>query len=125
MQSDGLSLQLNGQIQHFSISQEGSKYFVQSDQIGSLVLTLNDRFPVIAGEEEEGGYSAPMPSQIVKILVGPGDEVEAGDGLIILSSMKMESTIEANESGTIEEVYATEGGSVEAGFLLLKMKDDE
>ena len=35
--------------------------------------------------------------------------------------MKMENTIEAVEDGVVEEIYATEGGNVEAGFLLLKL----
>jgi biotin carboxyl carrier protein len=35
--------------------------------------------------------------------------------------MKMENTIEASEDGVVEEIYAAEGSSVEAGFLLLKI----
>ena len=63
-----------------------------------------------------------MPSQIIKVLVEEGQDVKSGDGLVILSSMKMETTIEAAEDGVVEEVYAEEGGNVEAGYLLLKIK---
>jgi biotin carboxyl carrier protein len=62
-----------------------------------------------------------MPSQIVKILVTPGQEVQAGDPLIILSSMKMENTLTATTAGKVEEIYAQEGANVAAGFLLLQL----
>jgi len=38
--------------------------------------------------------------------------------------MKMETHIEANENGIVEEVYVEEGANVEAGFLLLKIKEN-
>lgn len=46
-----------------------------------------------------------------------------GDGLMVISSMKMENTIEADQDGVVEEIYATAGQNVEAGFLLLKIGD--
>ena len=62
-----------------------------------------------------------MPSSIIKVLVKEGQQISAGEGLVVLSSMKMESTICAEEDGMVEEVYVTEGVNVEAGFLLLKI----
>ena len=41
---------------------------------------------------------------------------------MIISSMKMENTIAADKDGKVAEIYATEGQSVEAGFLLLKVE---
>jgi biotin carboxyl carrier protein len=72
-------------------------------------------------ERVKGGYTAPIPSQVVKVLVTKGQQVKPGDGLLVLSSMKMESTVSAAEEGVVEEVFATEGSSVEAGALLLKL----
>jgi biotin carboxyl carrier protein len=63
-----------------------------------------------------------MPSQIIKVLVKEGQEVKSGQGLMIISSMKMENTIEAEKDGVVEEIFAKEGQNVEAGFLLLKLK---
>ena len=70
----------------------------------------------------EGGYEAPMPSQIIKVLVKAGQTVKVEDALMIISSMKMENTISAEKEGTVTEVYAAEGQNVEAGFLLLKVE---
>ena len=64
------------------------------------------------------------PSQIVKVLVNEGQSVSSGDGLIVLSSMKMENTIEASQDGKVEAIYAQEGANVEAGFLLLKITEE-
>ena len=72
-------------------------------------------------EKVKGGYEAPMPSQIIKVLVSQGQKVKSGDGLIVLSSMKMENTIAANEDGIVQDVFAEEGQSVEAGHLLLSV----
>ncbi|MEM6800394.1 MAG: acetyl-CoA carboxylase biotin carboxylase subunit [Bacteroidota bacterium] len=109
-------------IQHsFSIQSEGKKRYVHNEQFGNIELILQDRHPQKEAEKEAGGYVAPMPSQIVKVLVEAGQEVDSGDPLMIISSMKMENTIESVEAGTVEEIFTTEGANVEAGFLLLKI----
>jgi 3-methylcrotonyl-CoA carboxylase alpha subunit len=72
-------------------------------------------------EEVAGGYSAPMPSQIIKILVAEEQKVSKGDALMIISSMKMENTIETIEDGIVESIMTTEGANVEAGTVLLKV----
>jgi len=119
----GIRAEIDGMQYQFHIAKNGNDYFVQNEEIGSLTLNQQERFPVKEAEKVAGGYNAPMPSQIVKVLVKEGQEVQSGDGLIIISSMKMENTIEAAADGTVEEIYATEGSNVEAGFLLLKLKD--
>ena len=86
-----------------------------------MTLTEQARFPQKEVEKVKGGYEAPMPSQIIKVLVAAGQQVQSGDGLLVISSMKMENTIEADMDGVVEEIYATEGQNVEAGFLLLKL----
>lgn len=101
----------------------GSQFFLQQETLGGIALREVDRFPVQEAEAASGGYTAPMPSQVVKILVEPGQTVRAGEGLIILSSMKMENTLMATTDGKVEEVYAEEGGNVPAGFLLLQLKN--
>ena len=100
-------------------------YFVHNEDTGNVTLTQKERFPIKEAEKVAGGYETPMPSQIIKILVKEGQTVKAGEGLVILSSMKMENTIEAVEDGIVEAVYANEGSNVEAGFLLLKLGEVE
>jgi biotin carboxyl carrier protein len=65
-----------------------------------------------------------MPSQIIKVLVKEKQLVKPGDALVILSSMKMENTIISNTHGMVTEVFATEGASVNSGYILLKINSE-
>lgn len=62
---------------------------------------------------------APMPGKIVKLLVKPGDRVEARQGLVVVEAMKMENELRSRAAGTVSEVRVTEGASVEAGAILV------
>lgn len=62
---------------------------------------------------------APMPGKIVKVLVKVGDEVAIKQGVVIVEAMKMENELKAPRAGTVKEVKAVEGASVEAGSVLV------
>ena len=62
---------------------------------------------------------APMPGRVVKILVKPGDAVEARQGVIVVEAMKMENELRATGPGTVSEVRVAEGASVEANSVLV------
>ena len=65
---------------------------------------------------------APMPGKIVKLLVKPGDKVQARQGVIVVEAMKMENELRARAAGTVSEVRVTEGTSVEAGAILVMLE---
>jgi pyruvate carboxylase len=65
---------------------------------------------------------APMPGLVVRVLVGEGEEVAAGQKLLSLEAMKMETTLYAERAGTVAEVLAEPGTQVEAGDLLLRFE---
>src|SRR5262249_34002640 len=58
---------------------------------------------------------AHVPGNVWKIVVAPGQRVEAGDPLVVLESMKMEIPIPAPMAGTVVEVRCAEGRAVGAG----------
>jgi biotin carboxyl carrier protein len=62
---------------------------------------------------------SPMPGKIVRVLVKPGDEVRARQGLVVVEAMKMENELKAARDGRVGEVAVSEGQSVEAGTVLL------
>jgi len=62
--------------------------------------------------------TAPMPGKIVRVLVEPGVQVEAGRGLIVMEAMKMENELRAPRAGRVREIIARDGQAVEAGALL-------
>jgi biotin carboxyl carrier protein len=63
--------------------------------------------------------AAPMPGKIVKLLVQPGDRVAPRQGLVVVEAMKMENELRARAAGTVKEVRAVEGTTVEAGAILV------
>jgi biotin carboxyl carrier protein len=63
--------------------------------------------------------TAPMPGKIVKVFVAVGDEVQEGQGLVVVEAMKMENELKAPKAGTVTEVHAKEGTAVENGAKLL------
>ncbi len=70
----------------------------------------------------ESHVAAPMPGRVVRVLVKPGDDVAARQGLVIIEAMKMENELVAPRAGRISEVLVSEGQSVEAGRLLVRLE---
>ena len=62
---------------------------------------------------------APMPGKIVRVLVKSGEAVHARQPLVVVEAMKMENELRAGRDGTVAEIHAQEGMSVDAGVLLV------
>lgn len=67
---------------------------------------------------DPGELRADMAGTVVKWLVEPGDEVSAGDAVVVLEAMKMETRIAAHRDGTVTGIRAEAGGVVTAGAVL-------
>ena len=61
---------------------------------------------------------APMPGTIIRYLVNEGDEVKAGDGIVVLEAMKMENVLPAPEDGKIKAINFKSGDKVNANDVL-------
>jgi biotin carboxyl carrier protein len=61
---------------------------------------------------------APMPGKVIRLLVKPGDKVEAGQGLLVVEAMKMQNEVKSPKTGTVEKLQAKEGQAVNAGDVL-------
>ena len=69
-----------------------------------------------------GEGRAPMPGQIVEVLVKLGDTVSQGTTLIILEAMKMQQPIKADFDGVVTELQVKPGDQVNDGQLLVKVE---
>jgi len=67
---------------------------------------------------------AQITGTVWKIVVKVGEEVDEGDDLIILESMKMEIPVEAPVDGTVLELLVGEGDSVDEDQVLCRMEED-
>lgn len=66
-----------------------------------------------------GSVAAPMSGAIVEVKANPGSTVKAGQPLVIMSAMKMETSVSAPCGGTVKHVAVIQGDQVDAGDLLL------
>ena len=69
----------------------------------------------------EGALTAPMPATVVKVAAAPGDQVKAGDVLIILEAMKMELPVRATIDGIVKSVRCRQGELVQPGEELVEL----
>ncbi|WP_068826944.1 acetyl/propionyl/methylcrotonyl-CoA carboxylase subunit alpha [Pseudomonas sp. BMS12] len=78
---------------------------------------------VEASHAQHGGLTAPMNGSIVRVLVEPGQTVEAGTALVVLEAMKMEHSIRAAQAGTVKALFCAEGDMVSEGTVLVELEE--
>ncbi|GAB4242760.1 MAG: biotin/lipoyl-binding protein [Thermoleophilia bacterium] len=62
---------------------------------------------------------APMPGRVVRVLVAPGEQVQAGQAVLTLEAMKMENELRTPVDGVVSEVAVEEGQTVSTGDKLV------
>ncbi|HEU4512791.1 MAG TPA: acetyl-CoA carboxylase biotin carboxyl carrier protein subunit [Nocardioidaceae bacterium] len=70
---------------------------------------------------EGNGVRAPLSGTVARVLVEEGQAIEAGDVLVVLEAMKMETEITAPEAGTVAAVLVTAGDAVSGGQVLVEL----
>lgn len=93
--------------------------------VGGVSYVFEPDTPIAASE----GYVlvnplivAPMPGKVLKVLVTKGQQVAAGDTLLILEAMKMETRIRAEGAGIIQRLLVEEGQMIDGGALLIELE---
>jgi acetyl-CoA/propionyl-CoA carboxylase biotin carboxyl carrier protein len=71
-----------------------------------------------SGGAGSGDVTVPMQGTIVKVLVEVGQAVDAGQGIVVLEAMKMENQINAEKSGTVQEIKVAPGDKVGGGDVV-------
>jgi biotin carboxyl carrier protein len=122
-----LSVRVAGQV--VDLTTEGQPPDVGAIASGhrSYVRVESERLRAAEAAKKSGGGGAekliksPMPGRIVKILVQPGDQVEAGKPLLVMEAMKMENEIKAKAAGTIGQIHVAAGDTVEGNAKLVTL----
>ena len=114
----------------YSVLYEGKNFNFELDPQSHKKYTVETEFETIpveivdaetrymrnrkGGADDDTEYiSTPMPGQVVKILVEEGQEVKAGETVIIISAMKMESEYKVQKDRVIKQVLVKEGDNIE------------
>jgi propionyl-CoA carboxylase alpha chain len=90
---------------------------------GAVTFEEIPRFPEPSAQVAAGSLTAAMPGSVVRVLVGEGDVVTAGQPILVLEAMKMEHTVAAPAGGTVTSVAVVVGSQVETGSLLAVVGD--
>jgi acetyl/propionyl-CoA carboxylase alpha subunit/acetyl-CoA carboxylase carboxyltransferase component len=100
--------------------QVANRHFrVQSVDQGLSVLVEVDGVPHRISRDRGGVVRAPSPAIVVNVLVSEGQEVEVGDGLVVLEAMKMEMVIGAKFAGKVREVMVMNNVQLAVGAPML------
>jgi pyruvate carboxylase subunit B len=75
-----------------------------------------------AGPAGPAPLKAPMPGLIVRVNVEVGDQVQAGQGIVVMEAMKMENELRATAAGKVRSILASPGTAVEKGALLVELE---
>ncbi len=70
-----------------------------------------------------GVVKSPMPGRVVQVMVGEGETVTQGQGVVIVEAMKMENELRAERDGVVAKVHVGAGDLVEANTTLLELEE--
>jgi len=99
---------------------DGYTYDVEA--LDERTRTIRDLTAEAAGPTGPRPLVAPMPGLIVRVLVGPGDAVQEGQGLVVMEAMKMENELRSSGAGRVTRVAVTPGAAVEKGAILIELE---
>lgn len=87
-----------------------------------FVLSTSPARDSAHGVHDDMALSSPMPATVAAINVAPGQQVEAGDVLVMLEAMKMELAIKAPRAGRVASVACRQGELVQPGVPLVELE---
>jgi propionyl-CoA carboxylase alpha chain len=93
--------------------------------LGHARLVEQPRFTDPADAVASGSLLAPMPGTVVRVSVEPGQQVTAGQPVLVLEAMKMQHTVSAPHAGTVTEIDVRPGVQVAAGEVLAVVAGDD
>lgn len=84
----------------------------------NIIDRRHRRSTIERGIEGRQNLVAPMPGKVVHVLLGAGDEVTQGQGVVVVEAMKMQNEIKSPKTGRVIEIRVAEGATVNANQVL-------
>jgi biotin carboxyl carrier protein len=104
----------------YSLALDGHRYAVEA--LDERTRAVRDLSAASSKASGPAPLVAPMPGLVVRVNVAPGDEVHAGQGLVVMEAMKMENELRAPAAGTVRAVRVAAGTAVEKGAVLVELE---
>ncbi|GIH18198.1 ATP-binding protein [Rugosimonospora africana] len=114
---DSVVLEAGGVRTEFAVHRVGDVSYVDGVD-GCVTLVELPRYPLPEPALAEGSLVAPLPGAVGKVLVEPGQKVDAGALLLTLEAMKLEHQVCAPGPGVVTELLVQAGSQVDTGTVL-------
>ncbi|MBQ1309912.1 MAG: biotin/lipoyl-binding protein [Ruminococcus sp.] len=121
-------------MKNFRITVNGTAYDVQVEEMGeNAAPAVAAPAPVAAsapapkkaaapaGAVGNISVKAPMPGTVVNVVVTTGQSVKAGDDLVFIEAMKMETPVKAPQDATVATIEVSKGEAVDSGKVLVTL----
>jgi 3-methylcrotonyl-CoA carboxylase alpha subunit len=118
-----LSASIDGMTARWRVFIDSDRIVVHDGERRRVFIHAPAFAPAAATAESGDRIVAPMPGRIVLVKAKAGDEVAAGDEVLVMEAMKMELTLRAPRAGRIDSVQAAPGDFVEADAVLARLAD--
>ncbi|MCP1340467.1 sodium-extruding oxaloacetate decarboxylase subunit alpha [Idiomarina sp. M1R2S28] len=117
----------DGDVEQYEVEVEGKRYNVKVGATGQLdsVKSSSSAESSQSSQESSGGsgegetIKAPLAGNIFKVVAKEGAAIKAGDVVLVMEAMKMETDIKAPKDGTVQSLHVKEGDAVTVGDALV------
>ena len=121
---EDIDLAIDGRRMKFQMRSKGLVWQTHGPS-GDIQIEESPRFVMPDEAELSGGLVAPMPGKVLATAVAEGDNVEAGQLLVVLEAMKMEHRIVAPAAGIVTKIHIEVGEQVEKDVVLVDLDEAE
>ena len=121
-------------MKNFKITVNGTAYDVQVEEMGenaapaaaapapvAASAPAPKKAAAPAGAVGNISVKAPMPGTVVNVVVTTGQSVKAGDDLVFIEAMKMETPVKAPQDATVATIEVSKGEAVDSGKVLVTL----
>ena len=117
------SIEVDGRRREVVVAVDGDTVHVHLDGVAHSLRWIDPvtRFATAGAAAAGSVAAAPMPGTVVALFVEAGQAVAAGDPLLVIESMKLETTIRAERAGRVATIHVAPGGTFERGAPLVSL----
>lgn len=109
-------------VGHYSVRVDGKLYQVEVGPAGAvqqIKAAVEENIPQSASIQPVSSLNSPLAGNVLALKVSVGQQVEAGQVVLLMEAMKMETEIRASQSGTVSQIHISVGTAVSTGQLLV------